>query len=140
MQSAEEEQLTELKVSVDRLEATQSQLESTVAGFATSVEQVKLDAEARANDQTIPQLIERNRLQLAADEAKTQQLLTTIIGNQNQVQCCGADHGHPSALHVPRPRRRSALPRSRHTLTPRIRVPHLRAHWRSCRVVLLTLA
>eukprot|EP00892_Ulva_mutabilis_P001573 jgi/Ulvmu1/11416/UM075_0078.1 len=83
-QSIEEEQLGELKVSVERLEATQAQLQETVAGFTASVQQVNADAQERAADHTLPALIERNRLQLAADEARTQQLLATIIGNQNQ--------------------------------------------------------
>ena len=86
VQSTEEEQLAELKASVDRLEATQTRIESTVSSFTASVQQANADAEARAADQTLPQLIERSRLQLAADEAKTQRLLTTIIGNQNAVR------------------------------------------------------
>lgn len=86
VQSTEEQQLADLKVSVDRLEATQTRLEGTVSSFTASVQQANTDAAARAADRTLPQLIERSRLQLAADEAKTQRLLSTIIGNQNLVR------------------------------------------------------
>jgi hypothetical protein len=81
----EEEQLEALKTSVEALTATQARLEAAVTSFSTSVQSANADAEKRAADTTIPALITRGRLQMEADEAATQALLTEIIGNQNKV-------------------------------------------------------
>lgn len=81
----EVEQLAALKTSVESLTTTQTRLEAAVSSFSTSVSAASAEAEAR-DTAGIPGLIQQGRLQMEADEARTQTLLTEIVGNQNKVR------------------------------------------------------
>lgn len=84
-QASQTQDLEQLKVSVDVLAASQATLSKSVQDLTGSIEKANTDADSRAADPTLKNLISAGQAQLQVGQATTESLLQEIIGKQNQV-------------------------------------------------------